>query len=228
MLTSFHDAVHLTKTLKWTAIEHYLGLYEDSDMDIEDEDYLKRWDIEGDSLLRAFGIFTVFFAVILGLILIYWLTVCLKNKCWKEMKHVHSYLHRKLFFSSLIRYMIQANLLMTHNAVFYLFVSDKFDSKITTFSYIAILVLVSVWPIFLIAFLVPQQGRLEEEDFKNKFTSMYLDNKTNKYLGEKFVKDRKLCYLYHVPFCVRRLCLVLSFFFFRDDQSLTLYAILVI
>ena len=88
--------------------------------------------------------------------------------------------------------------------------------------------LVSVWPIFLIAFLVPQQGRLEEEDFKNKFTSMYLDNKTNKYLGEEFVKDRKLCYLYHVPFCVRRLCLVLSFFFFREDQTLTLYAILVI
>jgi hypothetical protein len=58
---------------------------------------------------------------------------------------------------------------------------------------------------------------------------MYLENKTDGYLGKAFMADRSKCFLYTVSFSVRRLCMVLCFFMFMNsDQLWPIYGTLAI
>ena len=75
------------------------------------------------------------------------------------------------------------------------------------------LFLVLVWPVFLTAFLLGTRERHEEKSFQQKFSSMYLTNKTDCYVGKQLQRNRSLSFLYTVWFCLRRLAFVLCFFF---------------
>lgn len=71
----------------------------------------------------------------------------------------------------------------------------------------AITVVLMIWPVFIIFFVYKNKLNLEEKKFLEKFNSMYLGNKTT--------KVSTACY--HAVFCVRRLCIALTYIAFRTN-----------
>ena len=99
--------------------------------------------------------------------------------------------------------MIESNLKMTHNCVFYLFIKGGFDSFEDSFSTILrviILVIIVIWPFFTTYFLIYKRKELDEVGFRQKFISLYNGNKT-KSAGTL---------TYTSVFCLRRMALVCS------------------
>lgn len=192
---------------------------------------MERWGIKNENLFWSFGIFALVFIILLLAYAIYTLVYFLRKR-FKKLKVVEDYLKKKLFFSASIRYMIEASLRLTHNSIFFLYLKGSFETKedkLQTILNILLLVLIVLWPIFMTAFLLYFRDRLEKTSFKSKFHTMYLECKTDNYLGDKFKLDKAKCFLYHVPFCVRRLCLVLCFFLLLNKSFLhCFYGILVI
>ena len=77
-------------------------------------------------------------------------------------------LKRKLFFSSSIRFMIEGNLRITHNTIFFLYLKANFasaESTISTCITILFLCLILVWPIFLTYFLRSTRKQHEDKQF---------------------------------------------------------------
>lgn len=149
----------------------------------------------------------------------------------RKMK-TKAYFRKKLFFNSWIRLMIQSNLKITHNSIFFLALTGSFETtqdKFNTALMMALLGIFVVWPIFLTVFLLYNRGELRKKEFKKKFESMYLGIKTDVYRGEKVSISKARCFLFNVVFCIRRLSIVLCFYFLRDrhDDSV-LYGILAI
>ena len=142
------------------------------------------------------------------------------------------YLKKKLFFSSAIRYMIESNLKITHNSVFFLAITGSFEStsdKVFTILTCALLVVIVLWPFFVTAFLLHNRKRLKSPRFKLMFQSMYLGIKTDNHLGNGLTVKKTECLLYNVVFCLRRLALVVCYLYFKDGLAgSVLYAILAI
>ena len=147
---------------------------------------MARWDIESESLFWSFGIFALVFIGLIIVFTLYGLVSLLRRKV-KEMKEVEEYIERKLFFSSILRYMIESYLKITHNSIFFLYLNGRLDSednRIQLGVNIAIIAIFVLWPFLIYVFLMSFRTRLEEKTFKNRFHSTYLGNKTDDYLGD--------------------------------------------
>jgi len=107
--------------------------------------------------------------------------------------------------------MIESNLKMTHNCVFYLTISGGFDSFEDSFSTIlrvTILIIIVIWPFFTTFFLIYRREELDEVGFRQKFISMYNGHKTS-WAGTL---------TYTSVFCLRRMALVCSLLALQQDQ----------
>ena len=81
-------------------------------------------------------------------------------------------LKAKLFYNAWVRYMIESNLKVTSNCLFYLSINtnyDTFENKVQSAIRIIIFAILIIWPLFLIGFLHWRKSELENEDFKKKF-----------------------------------------------------------
>ena len=131
----------------------------------EEDEELQRVGKERESQLYSFGIFSLVFAALILLIAVYMVSKLLLKR-FSSWKYVHAYLDRKLFFSSIIRYMIQAYLIMSHNSLYFLFGSEqatKANEKLWTMFYIGMLILVVGWPTFMTMFLILNKEKLEDK-----------------------------------------------------------------
>ena len=97
--------------------------------------YMTKWGIEDKSYFWSLGIFAIFFIILVLLLLIY---VCLKayqsfrEKTRKRkgfVKAVSDYLHKKLFYSAICRYLIESYLKIVYNTLIFLTVEAGFSSK---------------------------------------------------------------------------------------------------
>ena len=179
------------------------------------QDNLEKIGIENQSLFWSLGIFAVVL-ILLGLLFaFYYLVLYLRRKI-PGLSVVEKYLKKKLFHNGIIRYMIQSNLKLAHTAAFFLAIKGiSFQSKfnaVNSILNIIILVVLFIWPVFLFSFLMLNRRNLEKPSFKEKFDSMFLGIKTDKYLTYKWDSGLKLrkakCFLYNVVFVARRMAFV--------------------
>ena len=181
-------------------------------------------------LFWSLGIYALVCIILVMLLILYYLISYLMRR-FRWLKIVERYLRRKLFYSSAIRFMVESNLKITHNSIFYLLMLGSFKSAketISTIFTLAFLAVIILWPAFLTVFLLYNRKQLEKRPFQRKFHSMYLRIKTDRYLGSTLMMNKSKCFLYNVVFCIRRLTLVLSYFFLQDYSGQVLYAILLI
>lgn len=81
------------------------------------------------------------------------------------------YLHDKLFYNAWIRYMIESNLVETHNCIFYLHITGTLSSEKTfvanaiTMFRIFLLLLIVIWIVFAFVFLYRQRAKLSLKNF---------------------------------------------------------------
>ena len=154
--------------------------------------------------------------IILGLLFaLYFLVLYLRRKI-PGLSVVERYLKKKLFHNGIIRYMIQSNLKLSHTAAFFLALKGiSFEGStniVNSLLNILILVVLGIWPVFMFSFLMLNRKHLEKPSFKEKFDSMFLGIKTDKYLTYKWASGLKLrkakCFLYNVVFVARRMAFV--------------------
>ena len=115
------------------------------------------------------GLFAIALLCILILYGVYFLVVYLRRSC-KACETIEKKLKEKLFYSSLIRYIISAYLKLTHTAIAYFVISgSKFESVSTSFQTLlimGILIVLIVYPNFVTIFLVSNRNKLDDADFK--------------------------------------------------------------
>ena len=83
---------------------------------------MRRFDIEDENLFWSFGIFALVFIMLLILFALYFLFRFLRKKV-EAFHYVEDYLMKKLFFSSIIRYMIESYLKVLHNSIFFFYLT---------------------------------------------------------------------------------------------------------
>ena len=194
---------------------------------------MTRWGVEDTSWFWSLGIFAVFLVVLILLLMLYLLL-----KLWQYVskrgsvgKAVAEYFEKKLFFSAICRYIIESYLKIVYNTLIFLAFNARITSKYQRIQAIGLSVifgLLLLWPVLIASLLTTYRNRLDDEPFKRRFESLYLGNKTNNYL-ENLRTDRKICYLYTFFFCIRRLALVLSIYWMKEERYMQcIYALIAI
>ena len=152
--------MHYATTLENLINEAYQILFakfglKDKYEETEEQRLLEENDINYENVYMSIGIFGIVLTFLLVVTLLYVFVkfVSRRMKCCTKLKN---YLQSKLFYNVWIRYMLESNLKMTHNFIFYLAISGGFyDSKkqMNTVSRIFLLALYCLWPIFMTFFL---------------------------------------------------------------------------
>ena len=121
MLESMHNAITLENIINDVYNAAIDDLYETN----EEADRLKDYDISYKNWALSLGIFGICLGVLVVCLIFYFMLKCFASR-FKCCNTVRNKLKVKLFYSVWIRYMIESNLRMTHNCVFYLFISGGF------------------------------------------------------------------------------------------------------
>ena len=206
ILLSMHNAITLENIINRFYDSIFSDFNDDSDdqnSDAAKEDQeLKDSDISYKNIYLSLGIFGVFLGLLLFALLLYFLLRCLSPRL-RFCKTLLFIMKRKLFYNVWVRYMIESNLKMTNNCIFYLYISGGFKTTadgVQTVTRIILLTIIVIWPFFLISFLHCNRKHLHGKNFKRKFISMYNGIKTKRFLS----------LIYTSIFCLRRLSLVLA------------------
>lgn len=94
---------------------------------VSDEN-LQAKGINDPDFFKSLGLFTIILVVMLALLGIYYLIkLCSNVPCFGKIKIL---LKKKLFYSSWIRYLIESNLKVTHNSIFFLAITGGFSDKV--------------------------------------------------------------------------------------------------
>ena len=162
------------------------------------------------------------------LIALYFLAQFLRKR-FDWFHYIEDYLMKKLFFSAIIRYMIESYLKVLHNSIFYfIYTRTTSDHNMQINFSIFLIIVFLIFPLFVWVFLICFRQRLDERKFNDRFSSMYLGNKTDSYLGDGMRTDRSMAFLYSVPFCIKRICFVLCFVLYRNSSGTeTLFGMLI-
>ena len=166
MLQSMHNAITLEEVMN-SVYESVVPEFSDP----EEEEYreeLKDSDIPYENIYLSLGIFGVVFVLLLFAVCVYYLLKCMSVRM-RCCAMILATLKAKLFYNAWVRYMIESNLKVTSNCLFYLFVNtdyDSFEMKVHSAIRIVILTILIIWPLFLIGFLHWRKSELENENFK--------------------------------------------------------------
>ena len=201
MLESMHNAATLENYFDFAYNEWFVDFDGDFENE-EDEEELEEFEISYENMYLSLGIFGLAIVLLVLTLIIYFIAkLCAMRFRWCN-KIVYS-LKDQLFYGAWIRFMIESNLDLTHNCVFFLYISGGFDDLNQGFgSSIRILILAStvMWPIALIAFLYKWRSQVNEKDFQDKYLSIYQGIKTEHFAA----------LIYTSVFSIRRLFLVLT------------------
>ena len=200
MLNSMHNAITLENIINSFYDSIMGGLSEEFGSDDEEDAMLKENDIPYKNIALSLGIFGIFLAMLI-LLLIFYFVLKLLSMRFQCVRNLVKSLKKKLFYSVWIRYLIESNLKMTHNCIFYLYISGGFmgiEETASSVIRIVLLTIIVIWPFFMTAFLYIKRKRLDERGFKQKIIAMYSGIDTKKFLA----------LMYTSIFCIRRLLLV--------------------
>ena len=139
MLDALNDAVYFK--IHYIIGEHLFRDFlptEETEYTGVKSQYMIKWGIEDESYFWSLGIFAIFFIVLVLLLLIYvflkiYHSISRKNRKKKKKgsigQTVAEYLHKKLFYSAICRYLIESYLKIVYNTVIFLAIEAGFSSK---------------------------------------------------------------------------------------------------
>ena len=142
---------------------------------------------------------------------------CTKKKCLKRQES----LKKMLFYDAFIRFVIEGNLDICYENIFFVHLYASFDSEEeawnTSFR-IFFVAVIGFWQIFSFFFIICRQKDLKQEDVEERFGAMYEDIDVN----------RKVSALYTTAFCFRRLCIVVALLFLQEYPFWMIYSYMLI
>ena len=120
--------------------------------------YMNDWGIEDNSFFWSLGIFAIFFIALVLLLSIYLLLKLYHfvSKRGTVGKTLTEYLHKKLFYSAICRYIIESYLKVVYNTVIFLALDVSFSSKFEATNTVILHLILSffiIWPFMAALFL---------------------------------------------------------------------------
>ena len=164
---SVYDAVTL-KPIKIVIFEYGEGKFDLAKQKVND-DTLIEMDIRKDSIIWSLGIFFIVLILLIMTLFFYYVIRLLRKRVGK-FQVVEKYLEKKLFYSSIIRYLITSNLKLGFTCFFFLvYVGTEFkDWRSATNSTVNLIILtiLLIWPLYMTLFLLSNRKLLDSEKFK--------------------------------------------------------------
>jgi len=137
----------------------------------ESTERLQRMGIENPKVvLLAFGVFSLVLIALTVMTIAYKLLICFNAKQW-----LIDQLRSQLVYSAWLRYMIVSNLKLTSQSLTYLLVlqyEPEMSSPLVTVLNYGFLTLIVAWPIWVACWLRKWQGRMDSEEFTDKFGTL--------------------------------------------------------
>ena len=127
-MISVKNAVTLENIIKYLLDKFKPELIDDRGEE-EEIQKLKDSDIASKNIYLSLGIFGFLFGLLFFALLVYFGLLCLLKRIKCCTAFVNN-LKRKLFFNVWIRFMIESNLKMTHNCIFFVYISGGFNKTI--------------------------------------------------------------------------------------------------
>ena len=156
------------------------------------------------------------------LVLIFCVIKTLRHRVKDACERQYHALRKALFWDSFIRYIIEGNLDLCYENIFFVHLYSSFDTQdeaINTGTRIAFVVVLGFWLIWSTCFITRNRKNLKQEELEEKFGSMYEGIKTKKLESA----------LYTPVFCLRRMLVVLALLFLKErDEFAMIYAFLII
>ena len=125
-------------------------------------------DIRKDNIFWSLGIFGIVLFALIVVLLLYYVIKLLRNRV-EKFKVIETFLAKKLFYSSGIRYLITSSLKLCYTCfVFLIYVGISFkswNSSLNSVVNIIILSVLIIWPFFLTLFLMGNRENLDDEKF---------------------------------------------------------------
>lgn len=126
LMESMHNAITL-ENISEAGLDYATESLELAKEKVSDEN-LQAKGINDPDFFKSLGLFTIILVVMLALLGIYYLIkLCSNVPCFGKIKIL---LKKKLFYSSWIRYLIESNLKVTHNSIFFLAITGGFSDKV--------------------------------------------------------------------------------------------------
>ena len=127
--------------------------------------------IEYSNILLNLGIFSILLKFLLLALFAYGVIYLAFNniRCCKRVKDKLRY---KLFYNVWIRHMLESYLEVTHYCVVFLSISASFNlvsDTISTLIGIASMTIYSLWPVFIIVFLLKKRKMLDDFNFIKQY-----------------------------------------------------------
>ena len=162
--------------------------------------------VDDTSVLRSTGIYPIVLAVIVLLMIYAGFLSCCKNASL-GLNHHYKQLRRKLYWNSLLRFYLEVDLKLAHQALavsWFLGAANTLQFSVHAF----LGGFLVVAPICILWFLLAKQDDLEDREVYNRFSTLY----------EGIRADSKPNLLYTVVFLVRRIALVCTcIFLYRHE-----------
>ena len=124
-------------------------------------------------------------------------------------------LKQKLFYSSVLRYMIVSNLKLNYTVWAFLLLAAQSDSTFTNKLKLGSLLLtvfgLLILPLFVLLFMIKNQKRTNKPEFAQEWDALY----------KGFNTEQLGCLFYHAVFCTRRFHIVFINMIFSPGFPLT-------
>ena len=210
VITQIIDAIYLKK-VNDMIMDFGMSKYEAAKSSTKDA-FKKEQGIVDDSLMRALGIF--FIAVILvgtAVGIFFCLRACRGNNCCARMgEKIRNKLRQKLFYSGPIRYVI-VGYLKLFNQFLTSAALGIVANDLMGLVYLVPILLLVLFPVWLVWHLISNSKKLNEADFKSKFGSLYSGLKTDSF--------RALCL--NAVFAMRRIDIVVMNVFLSEGSPIS-------
>ena len=188
----------------WNIFEHAIYGEDHFKKPLNEVDKYPVFVNEDDNLAKALGIYPALLVVIV-LAMIY--TLVLK-KCKSrnlKMRKQYNSLNRKLYYNTLIRYLLEINLPLTHQCISVVWFVGL-NSMTTSVLHGVFGLLMIVFPALILQFVLRNKSKLQERNYVSRYGTLYQGVKT----------DRKSTALYSFVFVMRRLLFVCIVVFFDE------------
>ena len=206
----YMDNAITLKPISDPIFEYGKSEFDKAEATLNDEN-MKSLGVQDTSLAKSLGLYAI---VLGGLLIAIGFYVIMRFLCLEKCKGVRTFLQKKLFYGSFIRYMIVSNLKVNYTVTAFLVSSWSFAtfmSGIVTSGFIIALIGICFFPVAIIIFMSKNYDRLEDNVFRKKWDALYQGLHTNS----------KAALMYNSVFCVRRSYIVFANLIFSPGFALT-------
>lgn len=161
---------------------------------------------EPDNLAKALGIYPLLLVLIICAMIYTFILKKCKSRNLK-MRRQYNSLNRKLYYNTLLRFCMEVDLKLTHQAISVVWFVGMSSLQTTVIHGVACILMI-IFPALVLSFMLKNRSRLPDRNLISRYGTLYQGIRT----------EQKSTVIHSFVFLLRRLCLVCLVVFFDDME----------